>query len=218
MAPYSHPILQQSFAIIDAELAARGIAHALTAAEYQIARRIIHSTADFEFLSSVRFEHDAIAQGMQALQQGKPIVVDVSMVRQGITTLVKQTFNNPILTAVEYATVADPGRTRTETGLLQCLTQAPGAIYVIGNAPTALQALCQQIQAGQAQPTLVIGAPVGFVGVLEAKQTLAQTAIPQIRVEGRKGGSPVAAAIVNALLLLAWDAELVNENDPNPKR
>jgi precorrin-8X/cobalt-precorrin-8 methylmutase len=134
-------------------------------------------------------------------------LVDVTMVRQGIVGLVGRTFANPILTAVTLGEAPGPGQTRTQVGLLQGLAQAPGAIVVIGNAPTALLALADQIAAGRVQPALVIGAPVGFVAVETAKQRLAQLAVPQIRVEGRKGGSAVAAAILNALVVLAWEQQ-----------
>ncbi|MEM7772687.1 MAG: precorrin-8X methylmutase, partial [Cyanobacteria bacterium P01_A01_bin.37] len=97
-----------------------------------------------------------------------------------------------------------PGKTRTETGILQCLHDHPESMVVIGNAPTALLATCQAIQATTADPCLIVGAPVGFVSVLESKELLEHTSVPQIRVEGRKGGSAVAAAIVNALFVLAW--------------
>jgi len=195
-----HPILEQSFAVIDQEIGA----HSLGPAEYAIARRVIHSTADFEFKNLLRFSPGAIEGAIAALRQGTPIVTDVSMVKQGIQTLVKQTFQNPIISAVAQVETAAPGATRTETGLFQCLTQYPQAVYVIGNAPTALLALCRQVPA-IAQPAVVIGAPVGFIAVEEAKRALAATPVPQIRVEGRKGGSPVAAAILNALLVLAWE-------------
>lgn len=197
-----HPILKQSFAVIDQEIGA----HAFAPEEYAIVRRVIHSTADFEFKDLLRFGHGAIPGAIAALRQGTPIITDVSMVKQGIQTLVQQTFHNPIVSAVEQATTAAPGATRTETGLLRCLAQYPQGIYVIGNAPTALLALCRQVPA-IAQPALVIGAPVGFIAVIESKQALAATPVPQIRVEGRKGGSPVAAAILNALLVLAWEQE-----------
>ena len=128
------------------------------------------------------------------------------MVKQGITGLVAQTFGNPIISAVETAASALPGKTRTETGLIQCAVEFPQAIFVIGNAPTALLALCNLLPTN-VSPALVIGAPVGFISVLESKATLAQTPVNQIRVEGRKGGSPVAAAILNALIVLAWNEE-----------
>ncbi len=203
MPPSPHPILLQSFAVIDQEFGD----HRFSPAEYAIARRVIHSTADFEFKDLLRFSPGAIAAAMTALRQGVPIITDVSMVQQGVQTLVSQTYGNPLISAVAQAPTALPGKTRTETGLLACLRQFPHGIYAIGNAPTALLALCEQVNQGTAQPTLVIGAPVGFIAVVESKRVLADTPIPQIRVEGRKGGSAVAAAIVNALLMLAWEQE-----------
>lgn len=199
-----HPIMQQSFAVIDREIGE----HDFSPAEYEVVRRVIHSTADFEFKQLIRFGEGAIAGAIAALQQQVPIITDVGMVKQGITSLVAQTFKNPVISAVEQVEDALPGKTRTETGILQCFKQYPGAIYAIGNAPTALLALCSQLPA-TVQPCLVIGAPVGFISVVESKAALARTAIPQIRVEERKGGSPVASAIVNALLVLAWE-ERVN--------
>ncbi len=194
----------QSFAVIDQEIGA----HGFSPAEYAIARRVIHSTADFEFRDLLRFSPGAIAGAIRALQQGVPIVTDVNMVKQGILSVVAQTFRNPVISAIDQATVAAPGQTRTETGLLACLAQYPEAIYAIGNAPTALLALCAWVQGrspAEPRPALVIGAPVGFIAVVESKLALTQTDLPQIRVEGRKGGSPVAAAIINALLVLAWE-------------
>jgi precorrin-8X/cobalt-precorrin-8 methylmutase len=196
-----HPILEQSFAVIDREIGE----HHFTPQEYAIVRRVIHSTADFEFKQLLRFSSGAIEQATVALAQGVPIITDVTMVKQGILTLVGKTFQNSVIAAIEQATEARPGQTRTETGLLACWQQFPDAIYVVGNAPTALLALCKQIPYSAKTPTLVIGAPVGFIAVVESKLALAQTDVPQIRVEGRKGGSAVAAAILNALLVLAWE-------------
>ncbi|MDJ0705203.1 MAG: cobalt-precorrin-8X methylmutase [Leptolyngbyaceae cyanobacterium MO_188.B28] len=196
-----HPILQQSFAVIDQEIGD----HSFSPEEYAILRRVIHSTADFEFKHLLRFSPDAIANGSAALRRRIPIITDVGMVQQGIRSMVARTFNNPILTAVEQAETALPGKTRTETGLLTCWRQYPEAIYVIGNAPTALLSLCDRLQSSPTRPALVIGAPVGFISVADSKQALANTPVPQIRVEGRKGGSSVAAAILNALLVLAWE-------------
>ena len=205
-----HPIMEQSFAVIDREIGK----HNFTPAEYAIVRRVIHSTADFEFAQLIRFSEDAkdasasrsaIASGITAIQTRTPIITDVGMVKQGIAGMVAKTFGNPLLAAVEQVSEALPGKTRTETGLIQCFEQYPGAIFVIGNAPTALLALCAQLPASRIQPALVIGVPVGFISVMESKDALAQTAVPQIRVEGRKGGSPVAAAILNALIVLAWE-------------
>ncbi len=196
-----NPIMEQSFAVIDQEIGE----HNFSPAEYAIARRVIHSTADFEFAQLIRFSEDAIASGITALQQQTPIITDVGMVKQGVAGMVAQTFGNPLIAAVELATVALPGKTRTETGLMQCLEKFPNAIFAFGNAPTALLALCAQLPTAPIQPALVIGAPVGFISVIESKNALAQMPVPQIRVDGRKGGSPVAAAILNALIVLAWE-------------
>ncbi|MBE9167839.1 cobalt-precorrin-8X methylmutase [Pleurocapsales cyanobacterium LEGE 06147] len=229
----NHPILEQSFAIIDREIGK----HNFSQQEYAIARRVIHATADFEYTRLLKFSPKAIESGIAALRRGVPIVTDVTMVKQGIGTLIAKTFNNPLIAAVKIAPVALAGKTLTETGLLRCWQQYPEAIYVIGNAPTALLALCSQLsggvaalaardpleqsssqlslspsqryclqsEAGKLLPSLIIGAPVGFVSVVESKQALAKLALPQIRVEGRKGGSPVAAAILNALVVMAWE-------------
>jgi len=207
-----HPILLQSFDHIDGI-----VGHPpLTPQAYVIARRVIHSTADFEFLDLLRFQPDpsssnlsssVIDLAINALRQATPIVVDVTMVRQGIQTLVHKTFQNPLYAAIDYAEPTQEGKTRTESGIIRCIEQFPQAVYIIGNAPTALLALCQAIAAGRADPPFVIGVPVGFIGVLEAKQALSSLSCPHIRVEGNKGGSPVAAAILNALLMLAYRVE-----------
>lgn len=201
MSKLNHPIVEESFAIIDREVGE----HSLNPLQYAIARRVIHATADFDYLNLLRFSPEAINLGIKNLRQRVPIVTDVTMVKQGIHNLVAKTFNNPIITAIEQADVADPGKTRTETGLLRCWSQYPQAIYVIGNAPTALLALCNQLSHSIIKPGLVIGVPVGFVSVIESKQALANLDVPQITVEGRKGGSPAAASILNALLILATE-------------
>lgn len=195
----NHPIVEQSFAIIDREVGE----HNLDPQQYQIARRIIHTTADFEYLNLLEFSHDPINSALVSLKKGIPIVTDVTMVRQGIKTMVGKTFNNPIVSAIDFAETALPGKTRTETGLIRCWQKYPEAIYVIGNAPTALIALSACIKQKNIYPPLVVGAPVGFVAVEESKQACRELNVPQIVVKGRKGGSPVAAAIINALLVMA---------------
>ena len=195
----NHSIVEQSFAIIDREVGE----HHLSSLEYAIARRVIHATADFEYLKLLKFSPGAIEAGIASLQQGTPIVTDVTMVKQGIRSLVAKTFNNPIITAIERAEVAQAGKTRTETGLLRCWNEYPQAIYIIGNAPTALLALCDRVANSPVKPALIIGVPVGFVSVIESKQALAKLKVAQILIEGRKGGSPAAASILNALLILA---------------
>lgn len=221
-APPLHPITAESFAIIDREFGP----HQLDPAEYAILRRVIHTTADFDYRDRLQFSSGAIAAGVAALRQCSPLVVDVTMVQQGIRGLVGQTWGNRIVSAISQAvaapeafTVNGPpsakdaldakdalaGQTRSARGMAACIEQTPEAIYVIGNAPTALLTLAEQIREGGARPALVIAAPVGFVSVLESKAAIAALPVPQIVVEGRKGGSTVAAAIVNALVMLACD-------------
>ena len=127
MSKLNHPIVEQSFGIIDREVGE----HNLNYQEYAIARRVIHATADFEYLNLLRFSSSAIAAGISCLAQGVPIVTDVTMVKQGIHSLVAKTFNNPIITAIDQAETADPGKTRTETGLLRCWSKYPQAIYCL---------------------------------------------------------------------------------------
>ncbi len=197
----NHPILERSFAIIDREVGK----HSLNSQEYAIARRVIHATADFEFLNLLKFSYGALASGIDAISRQVPIVTDVTMVKQGIHTLVTKTFNNPIVAAIELAPNAIAGKTRTETGLLKCWQEYPQAIYIIGNAPTALLALCEQLSNSQTVPPLIIGVPVGFVSVTESKRALAKLEVPHILTTGRKGGSVVAASILNALVVLATE-------------
>ena len=197
----NHPIVEESFAIIDQEVGE----HHYPEKQYEVIRRAIHATADFEFLNLFYFSDQVIEIAIQAILEKTPIIVDVGMVKQSIQGMIKKTSNNPVICAIEEAEKAAPNQTRTETGLLNCLEKYPNGIYAIGNAPTALLALCHSIKNGLAQPQLVIGAPVGFVSVIESKEALATTNVPQIRVEGRKGGSAVTGSIINALLLLSQE-------------
>jgi precorrin-8X/cobalt-precorrin-8 methylmutase len=196
-----HPIVLQSFSIIDQEVSE----HKLSPREYEIARRVIHTTADFDYLNLIDFSPTSIESGIKAIQQGLPIVSDVNLVNQGICNLVKKTFNNPLIVALDKAAEATEEKTRSEIGMELICQEHPQAIYLIGNAPTALLALSKQISHSLIQPSLVIGTPVGFVSVIESKEDLNRLDVPQITTRGRKGGSTVAAAIFNALLILAWE-------------
>ncbi|AFZ47690.1 precorrin-8X methylmutase [Cyanobacterium stanieri PCC 7202] len=200
MTNLSNPIIEKSFAIID-EIVGQ---HSLTFSEYEIARRIIHTTADFDYLNLLYCSPRAIALTLEFLKKGTPIVTDVSMIKEGIKTMVGRTFQNQIIVAVKQAPMAEEGKTRTETGMLRCIQKYPEAIYIVGNAPTALLALCEQVKQQKTKPPVIIGVPVGFVAVLEAKEALRQLDIPQIQIQGNKGGSTVAAAILNALLVMAY--------------
>ena len=213
-----HPITLASFEQISQEMKP----HTLTPAEYSVVRRVIHTTADFEFQRLVHFDYEPFEAALLALRQGMPLVTDVSMVAAGIRGVVAKTWQLPTAIAITQtcddlplsslpkappARDLQPDETRSAYGLKQCASCYPGAIFVIGNAPTALLALCEGIEQGLWSPALVIGAPVGFINVVESKQRLARLKVPQIIVEGRKGGSAVAAAIANALMIWAWEHE-----------
>ncbi|MEO0369708.1 MAG: precorrin-8X methylmutase, partial [Pseudomonadota bacterium] len=138
----------------------------------------------------------------------KDIVTDVSMVAAGIGTVVKRTWQSSIIPAVQQAPAQIlAGQTRSAEGMRWCAQAYPGSIVAVGNAPTALLTLCEDIANQQTQPALVIGAPVGFINVVESKQALSALAVPHILVDGRKGGSAVAAAILNALMIWAWEQQ-----------
>ncbi|MGA7936090.1 MAG: precorrin-8X methylmutase [Kovacikia sp.] len=192
----NHPITAQSFALIDQEIGP----HAWSKQEYAIIRRAIHTTADFELKDLFHFSPGAIQAGMTALRHNVPVIVDVQMVAVGIASTLAKAGKPKAYCALDYP---GEGPTQTAGGLLTLSGTYPHGLFVIGNAPTALLALVEQIKSGNVRPALVIGVPVGFVAVEEAKQALAALDIPQIQVRGRKGGSTIAAAIVNALVHLA---------------
>lgn len=195
----SNPIIEKSFNIIDNIIGK----HHLTDAEYNIVRRIIHTTADFDFLHLLHCSPNVIEKSIKLLKARTPIITDVSMIKEGIRNMVAKTHQNEIIVAVKQAKEATEGQTLTETGLIQCCEHYPHGIYVIGNAPTALIALCKQYEAKKINPSLVIATPVGFVSVLESKEYLRKLDIPQIQIVGNKGGSTVASAIVNGLLVMS---------------
>ena len=199
-----HEITLASFAQIDTEIGS----HSFTPAEYSVVRRVVHTTADFEFTQLLQFCHQPVAAAFTAFQQRAPILTDVSMVAAGIESVVKRTWQSVVVAAVQQApTQILSGQTRSALGMRRCARGHDGAIIAVGNAPTALLSLCEDIASGQSRPALVIGAPVGFINVVESKQALSVLAVPHILVSGRKGGSAVAAAILNALMILAWEQQ-----------
>jgi precorrin-8X/cobalt-precorrin-8 methylmutase len=161
-----------------------------------VAERVVHATGDIAWADDLALDEQALAQGLDALRLGRPIVVDVEMVAAGITRA--ETICGLREPAVE-ALARDHGHTRTAEGL-RLAARAAGrqAVYVIGNAPTALDMLLTL----RAEPSLVIGLPVGWVGAVEAKAALRASGLPQVSNHSRKGGSGPAAAALNALLYL----------------
>lgn len=172
-----------------------------------IVKRVIHTTADFDYADLLQFSPVAVARGIAALGAGGDIVTDTQMAAAGINKKALARFGSMVHCFIAEEQLAREARlqNRTRSALsMEKAVQIPQIkIYVIGNAPTALIRLCELIREGAVAPELVIGVPVGFVNVLEAKAMLKEVDAPHILSEGRKGGSNVAAAIVNALLYLA---------------
>ncbi len=192
----------QSLAIIDREIGD----HGFSPAEYEIVRRVIYSTADFEYKSLIRFSELALQSGAAALAARTTIVVDVPMVQVGIMTNIQTTFANPIYCSMEAITRPQKEKTRAAWGIETLARRYPEGIFVVGQSQTALSALVELIEAEEIKPALIIGTPSGFVDVDVAKARLNDSLIPHIRIEGRKGSAVVAAAIVTGLVDLAWQA------------
>ena len=201
-----HEIERSSFQIIDQEA---GIHH-FTAQQWSIVQRIIHTTADFEFKEMIRFHPDAISAGIEAIRNGKMIITDTNMARVGIRKKEVETYggqvkcyiNDPLI----HEKAAVTGGTRAKAAVDMAISEMKDGIYVVGNAPTALLRLIELIGEKKAQPALVIGLPVGFVNAAESKAALVEMDTPHISNVGRKGGSNVAASVVNALAIMAVEA------------
>lgn len=165
-----------------------------------IVQRVVHATADFEFKKSLLFHPDSVSAGIQAIKEGKNFLTDVEMVRAGILKKYMK-WGGEIICKIKEIPPSD-NRTRAERAIEAAASENIGVI-AIGNAPTALLSAIRLVNEGKIRPALVIGVPVGFVRALESKALLACQGFPFITNIGRKGGSPVAAAIVNALLKMA---------------
>lgn len=196
-------ITAESFRRIDALLAPYGLPDDV----YPIVRRVVHTTADLEWVSSLRVHPRALAAAVDALRRGVRVVTDVQMVATGIQTRALAAFGGAVRCAVDTPDAAalalHAGITRSMAAIRLLATDAPDALYVVGNAPTALLEIIHLWESGQIAPPAVIGVPVGFVSTVEAKTALMATDLPWVSNVGPKGGSAVAAAIVNALLARA---------------
>ena len=170
--------------------------------------RAIHTTADFDYAKTLTFSPDAVKKGVAALQGGADIVTDTTMALSGINKRVLRKFGGEVYNFVAHETVAKEARERGITQAAVSMERAAemgkSLVYAIGNAPTALVRLYELWQDGQLPaPALIVGVPVGFVNVVEAKELILTMDCPYIVARGRKGGSNLAAAIVNALLYTA---------------
>lgn len=198
-------IESESFRIIDDEAGT----HGWDETEWQIVRRAVHTSADFEYVQSMVISEGAVAGALAALRSGSGIVTDTNMALSGISKARLAPFGCAVTCHVADADVAElakrGGMTRSIAAMRKAVSNPANRIFVIGNAPTALFELLRLTAEGTARPELIIGLPVGFVGAEESKNALAAAdhGIPFITNIGRKGGSNVAAAVVNALAILA---------------
>ena len=197
-------IEDESMQIIESEIGS----HSYNEMEWPIVRRIIHSTADFDFAgeNKLLFHKDAISSGINALKNGCSIVADVNGVIGLMNKQNPRDFGNGLI-----CNISDPvlmksakkaGKTRAQMSMRMAEKEINGGIVVVGNAPTALLEVMEMFREGLVKPALVVGIPVGFVSAVESKDELSKMDIPFITNIGRKGGSPCASAIINALYKL----------------
>ncbi|KAB3539051.1 precorrin-8X methylmutase [Alkaliphilus pronyensis] len=172
----------------------------------KVVKRVIHTTADFQYADLMEFHPKAIEMGITALKEGCNIYADTQMVYSGINKKRLSGLGGYVCNFVHDPEVAKEakvrGITRSMISIEKAMADESIRIYAIGNAPTALFNLIEMINEGMQKPNLVIGVPVGFVGAVESKEALTKLEVPYIVTRGRKGGSGVAAAIVNALLYM----------------
>ena len=200
-------IEKKSFEIIEKEAGA----HGFDPAAWTVVARMIHTSADFDYIQTVRIHPGAIPAGISAIREGAPIFTDTRMAMAGIRRRDLNAYGVEVKCLMEDPAIAETavqkGITRAEAAVEAAAAGLSGGIsggiYVVGNAPTALLKLIALIRSASARPALVVGLPVGFVNAAESKAELLKTDIPYITNQGRKGGSNVAAAVVNALIQMA---------------
>lgn len=195
-------IEKRSFEMITEELGDR----VLDEMQAPVIKRVIHTSADFEYADTLCFSEKAVEIGLEALKKGACIVTDTQMGRSGINKKVIEKFGGEVYCFMSDADVADMakknGTTRAVASMEKAAALNKPLIFAIGNAPTALIQLYEMIETGRIRPELIIGVPVGFVNVVQAKELIMTADVPYIVARGRKGGSNVAAAICNALLYM----------------
>lgn len=208
MTSLGRSIEDGSFAIIDEEAGPV----VFPTAEWQVVRRVIHATADFEFKDLMRFENDAVAAGISALRRGCSILVDVKMITAGLNEDRLSAYGCKVHSFISDQDVIETAKQENSTRAIEAMRKAhrlgllDGAIVAIGNAPTALIEVVRLYREEGARPALVVGVPVGFVSAAESKDAVLEIPVPAIVALGRKGGSPIAVAILHALLLLSTES------------
>jgi len=204
MAESAFDIEKKSFEIIDSEIGD----HDYNRLEWDIVRRVIHATADFDFVTTAKiiFRNDALVSGFNAMKSKCTIVTDVDMVLAALNKKSLSALGLSAVCHISNKTLVEMSRrlnkTRSEMAMRQAANEMNEGIVLIGNAPTALFETIKMINEGATKPALVIGIPVGFVSAPESKEELSKTKIPFITNRGRKGGSAAASSIMNALMLL----------------
>lgn len=194
-------IERESFRIIEEELGERDFPPLVK----PVVLRVIHATADFSFADSLVFSEGALERGLAALRAGATVVTDTTMALSGLSKPALEALGCRAVCFIGDKDVAEEARsgggTRSRSSMDKAATLQGPLLFAIGNAPTALMRVCELVEEGRLSPELVVGVPVGFVNVVESKEELlAHSDVPSIVARGRKGGSTVAVAIVNALL------------------
>ena len=193
-------IEKRSFEIITEEL---GEVSLIPGTE-PIVKLCIHTSADFEYAKSLKFSEDAVQRAMDAIRDGAWIVTDTQMGKSGINKKKLAEYGGEAFCFMSDEDVAQEAKDRGCTRAAICMERGAAlgkeVIFAVGNAPTALIRLYELIKAGEVKPALIIGAPVGFVNVVEAKELIMTAGVPYIVPKGRKGGSNIAATICNAML------------------
>ncbi|SHI76737.1 precorrin-8X methylmutase [Parasporobacterium paucivorans] len=171
-----------------------------------IIKRVIHTTADFEYVKNLKFSDNAVETAMEAIRNGASIVTDTQMAKAGINKKKLAKFGGEVFNFMSDEDVAQIAKENGTTRAKACMDKAAeldkDLIFAIGNAPTALIRLYELIKDGKLNPKLIIGVPVGFVNVVSSKELIMEAGVPFIVAQGRKGGSNVAAAICNALIYM----------------
>ncbi len=177
-----------------------------------IVKKLIHTTGDTEFAKLTVISKNAVRDGINAIKNGKPIICDVNMVKTGITKRYLGSFGNSIFCFINDANILNTAKsknlTRSEVAIEYAVSKYPDAIFAIGNAPTALLKLLELTEKRIANPSFIVGLPVGFVKAEESKELLAKTDLSFVTNIGTKGGSPCAATVINGLFVLAKNIDL----------
>ena len=198
-------IEKRSFEIITKELGDKKL---LPGTEL-IVKRCIHTSADFDYADNLAFSEDVVEKAMQAIKEGACIVTDTQMAKSGINKRALARYGGEVYCFMSDADVAEiakkNGTTRATASMDKAAAMDKKLIFAIGNAPTALVRLYEMIEDGKLDPALIIGVPVGFVNVVQSKELIMEADVPYIVARGRKGGSNIAACIVNALLYMIDD-------------